>query len=261
MEKNEKLRRIYGLVLAVITVAAGIAVICVAADIYYSGRGGVIYTRDIVADRLQKLAIPLMLVVAAIVVGAVFPVIPAKVKPSKERAARLLERKMPLGGEGDKYIKAEKDYRAVKSDLFDLRLGVGVILLCCALAVLCYVVNAANFGGDVSADMLKLVKNVMPWVGVAFASLILETVYGGIYAARRADAVRSMIKNGNGVTVLPDGSAIEAAERRRAIAVWSVRGAVFVAAVTFIVLGILNGGARDVLIKAVNICQECIGLG
>ena len=28
-----------------------------------------------------------------------------------------------------------------------------------------------------------------------------------------------------------------------------------------IVLGINNGGMRDVLIKAINICTECIGLG
>nr|WP_251616997.1 CD1871A family CXXC motif-containing protein [Pumilibacter muris] len=32
-------------------------------------------------------------------------------------------------------------------------------------------------------------------------------------------------------------------------------------AVSFIIAGIFNGGARDVLIKAVNICTECIGLG
>ncbi|MBR3927900.1 MAG: hypothetical protein IKJ65_02725 [Clostridia bacterium] len=28
-----------------------------------------------------------------------------------------------------------------------------------------------------------------------------------------------------------------------------------------IVLGIVNGGLRDVFVKAVNICTECIGLG
>jgi hypothetical protein len=34
-----------------------------------------------------------------------------------------------------------------------------------------------------------------------------------------------------------------------------------VLAVAFILMGIANGGARDVLIKAVNICTECVGLG
>ena len=33
------------------------------------------------------------------------------------------------------------------------------------------------------------------------------------------------------------------------------------AAAALITLGILNGGLRDVLIKAINICTECIGLG
>lgn len=31
--------------------------------------------------------------------------------------------------------------------------------------------------------------------------------------------------------------------------------------ILFIVAGVLNGGSRDVLIKAINICTECIGLG
>lgn len=33
------------------------------------------------------------------------------------------------------------------------------------------------------------------------------------------------------------------------------------AALLLIAAGILNGGMRDVLIKAINICTECIGLG
>ena len=31
--------------------------------------------------------------------------------------------------------------------------------------------------------------------------------------------------------------------------------------VLLVVLGILNGGAADVLAKAVKICSECIGIG
>ena len=35
----------------------------------------------------------------------------------------------------------------------------------------------------------------------------------------------------------------------------------FILAAMLLVLGIFNGGLKDVLIKAVNICTECIGLG
>ena len=41
-------------------------------------------------------------------------------------------------------------------------------------------------------------------------------------------------------------------------ALWA---ALLAAAVLLIVLGVVNGGARDVLAKAVKICSECIGLG
>ena len=44
----------------------------------------------------------------------------------------------------------------------------------------------------------------------------------------------------------------------RKSALWA---ALFAAAVLLIVLGVANGGARDVLAKAVKICSECIGLG
>lgn len=44
--------------------------------------------------------------------------------------------------------------------------------------------------------------------------------------------------------------------RKRAL--WA---ALFAAAILLIVLGVLNGGALDVLAKAIRLCSECIGLG
>ena len=40
-----------------------------------------------------------------------------------------------------------------------------------------------------------------------------------------------------------------------------MRLGLYVAAAVLVVLGVLNGGLRDVLVKAINICTECIGLG
>lgn len=40
-----------------------------------------------------------------------------------------------------------------------------------------------------------------------------------------------------------------------------VRTTLYVLALGFLVAGVMNGGMRDVLIKAINICTECIGLG
>ena len=35
----------------------------------------------------------------------------------------------------------------------------------------------------------------------------------------------------------------------------------YIVAIVFIVLGVMNGGLRDVLVKAIAVCTECIGLG
>ena len=48
---------------------------------------------------------------------------------------------------------------------------------------------------------------------------------------------------------------------QNAKAVRIARLAILCLGVLFIVLGVMNGGSRDVLIKAINICTECIGLG
>ena len=40
-----------------------------------------------------------------------------------------------------------------------------------------------------------------------------------------------------------------------------LRLGLLVLAVLFILIGIFNGSMKDVLIKAINVCSECIGLG
>ncbi len=50
----------------------------------------------------------------------------------------------------------------------------------------------------------------------------------------------------------------EKAKRRH---LWAIRIALAAAGVVLIVVGICNGGMKDVLLKAINICTQCIGLG
>lgn len=40
-----------------------------------------------------------------------------------------------------------------------------------------------------------------------------------------------------------------------------LRALLLCTAIVFILLGAMNGGAYDVLVKAINICTECIGIG
>ena len=47
----------------------------------------------------------------------------------------------------------------------------------------------------------------------------------------------------------------------KTMGVWSLRAVIFVAAVFLIIVGVQNGGMKEVLLKAINICTQCIGLG
>ncbi len=49
--------------------------------------------------------------------------------------------------------------------------------------------------------------------------------------------------------------------KARAARVWLVRIGLCAVGIIFVVTGVMNGGMKDVLLKAINICTQCIGLG
>jgi len=254
MTKTQIIKRIYTVLLAVFTLAVGVAVICVVADIYYTGKGtDVIYSREIVGERLEKLAIPIVMLIAAAIAGVVFPLCEARVKPKSEDAIKKLLVRLPEGGKDEEFSAAKKSF----DKYFIIRICVWSAALAVTLAgaiyTLCYLLNTANFlGEDVTAAMLNLVKCVMSFTFASLVALAVAATVNGVLAKKQltqpyaeSAAVWQKIKTAaNGTAVI-----------------WTVRGIIFIAAIVFIALGVLNGGAHDVLVKAINICQECIGLG
>lgn len=269
MEKSAKIRLIYAIFLGVFTVAVGLAIICVAADIYYSGKGTeVIYSRAIVGERLTALAIPLIFLIAAIILGAVFPLYKVKAARTPESTLSKLQSRIPQSGEGDsvEFTAAQKAYKKAAIIRLVAWLVALAVALAGAIATLCYLVDTAQFSGkDLTSEVFNLVKNILPWLCVAFAATIAATVTSGIFANKQIAAAKTMIKNGDKSTIAqkPEPkfiSVIKSVIAKPAFT-WAVRGCIFAVAVVFIILGIINGGAHDVLVKAINICQECIGLG
>lgn len=271
MERAERIRRIYSIAIGAFVVALGIAFICVAADIYYSGRGtGVVYTRDIAASRLTALAIPFVILIGLILCGVIFPIYDVKANRAPEDGLKLLLAKKPAGGEGEEYEAANARYnKLAKIRLIVWRCALG-LTLGCIIAELVYLLNTSHFKSEnITAEILAMVRNVLPWVLVSFAVIIAAAVANGILARKQLVELKTLIKTGN---KQPNGEKGEKGEKQSRlariisvlssdIALWVVRGVVLVVAVTFIILGALNGGANDVLVKAINICTECIGLG
>lgn len=264
--RAEKIRTIYAIILSVFIGAVGIALVCVAADIYYSGEGpGLIYSREIVGDRLKKLAIPLICLLAAIIAGAIFPAFETKAKRTSEATLQKLKRRMPAGGSGEEFERARKAYHnetVLKIFAWCLAL---VLALICAIVSLVYLSKTAHFReGDLSRQILNMVKTVLPCTAVSVLAFVGASVVNGVCSQEQVKQLKIMIKCGSREIALP--AEIEILDRVKKVAshditLWAVRGVVFLIAVAFIIAGVLNGGARDVLVKAINICTECIGIG
>ncbi|MDE7396031.1 MAG: hypothetical protein K2M95_07960 [Clostridiales bacterium] len=269
MNKSEKIRLLYSILVGVFSVAMGIALICVAADIYYSGRGtGVVFSRAIVAKRLKMLAIPFILLVGVIACGAIFPLYEVKAKPTPENAVRLLSEKVAASGKDEEYDEAAKKYKTLKLARLIVWCGAFSVALICAISSLCYLLKTANFKGEnITAEIFAMVRHVLPCVAVSFLVLVAAAITNGILAKQQVSALKTMLKHGDksNASDEPQKPLKWYQKVLRALstdlALWITRGAVFCVAVVFIIVGALNGGAHDVMIKAVNICTECIGLG
>lgn len=263
MFKRESIKTIYGIFLSVFVAAMGIATICVCADIYYSGAGtGVIYSREIISKRLLQLAPAFVVLIGAIIVGATFPVMEMRVKPGAEAAVRKLAPRLPAGGEGEEYQSACAEYKKVRLVRVIAYAAALCVTLAMAIVVLCYLCNTSNFKNEnITAEILALVRVAMPCTAAALAAIIASSVLNGVFAKKQLNIMKSLIKLGDRTQVGEKVYPVLQSERNRKIALWVIRGAVLVIAISFIIAGALNGGARDVLNKAVAICTECIGLG
>lgn len=259
-----KIRIGSGIVLGVLTGIVALLFLIETASLYYSGlaAGGDIYSRAIVGAHLKRLIAPVALwlvaAVAGFAVSVKFPAPAVKRKAADTAVLARLRKRIPQGT-GEEFLAEKKRY-----DRFEL---VRVLLWCLAALVsaagavyaIVYLANAAHFTAqDISSEILALVKNVAPWVGAGFLLFIAAAAYEYFSAKYVLASVKRLIVAGKGAPV-PEKRQIEGmgSEKLR-LAVWL---ALFAVGATFLVLGILNDGAGDVLKKAVMICTECIGLG
>ena len=273
MDKAKKIRLYYGIALGVLTFVVGILYIVEVAEIYY-GVGH--FSREIVWDHLILPLVFTGIWAAAIVAGFVLSVVfPVKEKlralPDNKKTLARLKKRMPAEGKGEDFQQASHMVRY--HERMRLLVWACALLLCLAAAVatLFYVFDTAHYSlvsaaGEeinkvINANTLAMLKNVMPWVGVALLGCMGATAYEGFSVKRELGYVKQAVARG-GVAAAPAAKPFLAvSERGEEIAVLLIRIAVFAVAVAFIVLGALNGGADDVLNKAIRICTECIGLG
>ena len=189
-------------------------------------------------------------------------------------ALRRLKKRVPqkVGESGLASLKAVK-----RGELINLIVKLCAAALCLAGVAygIAYLATSANFPKtDVNGEMLNMAAHLAPCVFAALLILCGVTLYLSISAKKQLPHVKQLIasakadeKNGvEAVYVTGNTAVADLYGRWKALSnhkyfILGVRIAIAVFAVTFIILGIVNGNMRAILIKAINICTECIGLG
>ena len=89
-----------------------------------------------------------------------------------------------------------------------------------------------------------------PWAAAALAVIAVSEILCGASMEREIALAQKAEKRPPAPKKAEDGRAARI-----------LRIALYAAALVMLAAGVMNGGMRDVLVKAVNICTECIGLG
>ncbi len=204
-----------------------------------------VYRADDVGARLMTLAIPaaayVVLIVLAAFVQRCAPKKPEASAMTADNRLRLMKRRVAELPEAARY---EETLRR------NIWLATAAVLLLSAVMAGLFLLNGDNFvSWDLEVVMGEMLVHVAPWAAVALLA---------VYIALRA-CDKSCLREAEALRGLPAANPAPLQEKPFPASV--LRADLYAAAIVFIVLGAMNGGLRDVLVKAINICTECIGLG
>lgn len=240
--------------LAAATLLVAALLINQCADIYWIGtapsnltKTGVyihpIYSREIVAESFAKIAWSVWLWLALLIAALLTRqyACQATIKPSVANQLALLQMRAETTPGMAREQKKRKTIFAV----------CGLVCALCAMQVVRYMADLSHFASrDLEPVMGAMLLHIAPWVAAAFLCVMIaeQLIY------------QSMLNEAEQAKKAPKRQP-EPAKTQNTKARHITRTVLYAAAVVLLVAGVLNGGMRDVLVKAINICTECIGLG
>lgn len=263
----KRVRQAYRVIMAVATIAVGGLMIWQVIAIYQAGNApenlsaGVyihpVYSREIVAEHFARIATAVCLWLCGVAAGLlgwlIWPEEAPRVKGAAgaEETLRKLRQRLPDADQADRDVMT-----AIRKEE-KLRRGAWVaaaaVCAICAAISGAYLLKVEHFTSwDLESVMGSMMLAVTPWVVLAFAAVCAAVEVRRISAEREIPLVKK---------IMVKGKRPAPRQETRGGRVIVLRAVLYAAAIALIVLGVLNGGMRDVLIKAINICTECIGLG
>ena len=198
-----------------------------------------IYSREIVAERFGRIAWSFWLLIAALIATLILH------RPEKEALAA------PLGYQLAMHLKRVGKTPAMRAE--EIKRAIVTVLIgigCAAMTLRLLLQNGRFDSTDLETVVPRLVGDVLPWTALAIAFLMTGAQMRHISLKKEIELSKDAPKRD-----------IEPVKPAKSAAKNVTRAVLLAAAAALIAAGIYNGGMFDVLVKAINICTECIGLG
>ena len=258
-ETMMRLKRIYHILFSIVIIIAGICLIAGVLSIYNSGDQP--FSRESVAVTFSGIAFPVYLCLVMTIISFVLEFfLPSgkettpKAKDYKGLLARLYATKDisqaddALRNEILSLQKKRKLHIIIRTILFIIASGV----------FLAYALNGNNFHqSEINTSMINAMYILTPCLLVSFAYALFVNIHNEKCFEKEMELIKQLPRaDKNNDTNNIEETAL-AAEKKLNL----YRSVITIAAVVFIVYGLITGGTIDVLTKAINICTECIGLG
>jgi len=256
---NDKLRKTVSVCTSLAVGILGVLFIVFCAHLYFTG-GDHPYSRDRVGSYLLPLAIP-ALITAGLAVWS-FVLFRMSGKKEDERATLSESYRLysyaprfdgaRLRGETKATVAEERRKRIIINSVF-----FSVSALICITAFV-YVIFFAKFTVEnLNLDMMSAFAVSLPLLAIS-VGVHVPRLYLIEKSAKREREALSLAQKGG---IKPKGAVGPLEIKNEALIKRIIGLGVLTVALTFVVVGIFNGGMGDVLAKAVKICTECIGLG
>ncbi len=274
IERNKKLINLLsGVLISVIILVLGVLFAISCYSIYSSGASRP-YTYESISTAFSKVAVPVYILLFLIVALDVSLIITAgcekkqKGLKSEKTVCENLAEKVDINsisfGESSRILK-ERRYRKT--------LGIINIVLFVLEGILplIYLLNPANFPAENGQINTEILHGMLFYCSCLLPLLIYEVIYTILIDRsfrRESEVLKSTIKiygvnkpskNDDNITFVYKMRKFFKENDKHIVL--GMRISFLGCAVVFIILGVTNGGMKDVLIKAINICAECIGLG
>jgi hypothetical protein len=250
-DKIKMIHRWYSWILAAIMTILGVLFILSCLDIYTSGPRP--YSSAAIGFRFLKILIPVIIgcigVIGGFVLNLLLPTKTTRVKSINHPKEIMLR------------MRKKADMPPVKKEIrlrLLYRLVAALLFICLMVYPLGYFLTPEHFSiSNLNSDIIRAVIVVMipTAIGLALCWLCRVLVY------KSYQRETSLYKKSLATRKQKPSSNDAKQKHSHHFALLAIRIFVVIMALAFLILGIFNGGAEDVLKKAIAICTECIGLG